>query len=300
MTAIALLTQDPNAYHALLGQSDIEASASPAEAEVWLAEPALAAEALRQGYKPRWLASTYAGVDPLMATDLPRDYQLTNIRGLFGPLMAQYVFAHLLSQLRHLPRYAAQQQQTLWQPHPYGTLEGQTLVLLGTGDIAQHIARAAKGFGMAVLGVSRSGADVAPFDRVYPVTQLHQALAQAQVLVSVLPATGDTHHLLNSEALACLPKDATLFNVGRGNVLDLDALLMALDSGQLAQAVLDVFEQEPVSADSPLWQHPQVTLTPHIAATSFPEQVVSQFADNLARYRRGDDLQHRIDFQRGY
>ncbi len=301
MPKIATLTGQDDQYRALLEQQGIEVTDTLESAAIWLAEPARAAERMRQGQRPpRWLASTYAGVDSLMAEDLPRDYRLTNVRGIFGPLMAQYVFAHLLSQLRHLPRYARQQAKRQWQPHPYGSLEGQCLTLLGTGDIARHIARAGRGFGMRIHGINRSGREVAEFDRIYPVTELAEALGHSDVLVSVLPATPQSHRLLDAKALAALPPHASLINVGRGSVLDPVALLCALDRGALAHAVLDVFDEEPLAADSPLWHHPKITLTPHVAATSFPEQVVALFVQNLARFERGAPLQHRVSFELGY
>ncbi|GAA4871468.1 D-2-hydroxyacid dehydrogenase [Ferrimonas pelagia] len=300
MIPIALLTHHNDRFAALLETAGITQLATPSEAPIWLAEPALAAEALRQGSKPQWLASTYAGIEPLMAADLAKDYQLTNVRGIFGPLMAQYVFAHLLSRLRHLPRYATQQEQHLWQPHSYGSLQGQTLVLLGTGDIARHIASVAAAFGMRIIGVNRRGHAVDGFERIVALPDLNHALALADVLVSVLPSTPQSHHLLNAKTLAALPSHATLINVGRGSVLDIDALLARLDAGQLAHAVLDVFESEPLPQDSPLWQHPQVSLTPHVAATSFPEQVVRLFVDNLRRFERSERLQHLVDFTQGY
>ncbi|MBY5992282.1 D-2-hydroxyacid dehydrogenase [Ferrimonas balearica] len=298
MEKILLLTGDDADYRARL--SGCEISEDPTQASIWLAEPARAATLLRQGHRPAWLASTFAGVDPLMASDLPRDYRLTNVRGIFGPLMAEYVFAHLLSRLRHLPRYAAQQDAGQWAPHPYATLAGQTLVLLGTGSIAQSIARVANAFGMTVLGVSRSGDAKAGFERVHPVAELTAALGQADVLVSVLPNTPQSRGLLDAHALAALPAHALLINVGRGHTLDHPALLAQLDAGALGHAVLDVFEQEPLPPASPLWSHPGITLTPHIAATSFAEQIAQQFLDNLARYRRGEPLAHQVDFTRGY
>lgn len=298
MEKILLLTGDNIAYQQRLGTCQF--TDDPDSAAIWLAEPARAAALLRQGHRPDWLASTFAGVDALIAPDLPRDYTLTNVRGIFGPLMAQYVFAHLLSRLRDLPRYAIQQASAQWQPHPYGSLEGQTLVLLGTGDIGQHIATAARAFGMKVIGISRSGNPAPGYDEVHPVSALDKVLPRADVLVSVLPNTPQSHHLLNTETLAWLPEHAVLINVGRGHTLCLEALLTQLDQNRLAHAILDVFEQEPLGADSPLWRHPKVTITPHVAATSFPDQIAAQFLDNLARYRRDEPLINQVAFTRGY
>ena len=126
------------------------------EAHILMAEPARAKPLLAKAGKLSWLQSTYAGVDVLLDASCRRDYQLTNVRGIFGPLMSEYVFGHLLSLMRQLPLYREQQKQRLWQSHPYHGLKGRTLLILGTGSIGQHIAHTGKHFGMKVLGISRS------------------------------------------------------------------------------------------------------------------------------------------------
>ncbi|WP_169628066.1 D-2-hydroxyacid dehydrogenase [Ferrimonas senticii] len=291
-------------YQRLLAPYGIECTADPSQAEIWLAEPALAAKALRNlatdKLKPKWIASVYAGVDALCQPDLPTEYQLTNVREVFGPLMAQYVFAHLLSRLRELPRYAVAQQAKQWSPKGYGSLAGQTLLIAGTGNIGQHIAGVAKAFGMQVLGLNTDGRDVAGFNRCFATDKLTDAVRLAEVIVNVLPATAATHHLFNAEVFAAMPNDATFINVGRGSAVDIKTLSQALIAGELGQAVVDVFEQEPLAVDSPLWHCPNLTITPHIAAASFPEQIVTQFIANLERWQQGLALNHQVDIRKGY
>ncbi|WP_298443720.1 D-2-hydroxyacid dehydrogenase [uncultured Ferrimonas sp.] len=289
-----------NRYQRLLAPHQIECSADPAAADVWLAEPALAAKALQQGHRPRWIASVYAGVDALLQSGIEADYQLTNVREVFGPLMTEYVFAQLLSRLRQLPRYAEAQQQQQWRPKGYGSLAQQTLVLVGTGNIGQCIAKAANAFGMTVIGVNTDGRDIDGFQRCYPSNQLHQALAQGDAVVSILPSTSATEKRFDASAFAAMKAEAGFINVGRGSAVDTNALTAALTEQRLAFAVLDVFEQEPLPSSSPLWHCPNLTITPHIAAASFPEQVASQFIDNLQRDRQGEPLWHLVDKQKGY
>ncbi|BDY06570.1 D-2-hydroxyacid dehydrogenase [Ferrimonas sp. YFM] len=303
MTTLALLTSNNEAYQHLMAQTSLPGLTlenDPANAEIWLADPDQAAKALQHCPAPTWLASTFVGVNPLLSPGLPSGYPLTHIKGIFGPLMAEYVVGHLLSLYRDLPRLRVQQQQQEWKPFGYTSLRHQTMLILGTGDIGQEVARVATALGMNTLGVSRSGAAAAHFDQVYPVSRLHQALGQAQVVVGVLPDTPDTRGLIDESALTQLPAGAILINVGRGTLIKDDALLNALGSGRVSHAVLDVFQQEPLPRAHPFWHHPRVTLTPHVAATSFPEQVWQQFTDNLSRFQRGAPLAHLFDWSKGY
>ncbi|QIZ78641.1 D-2-hydroxyacid dehydrogenase [Ferrimonas lipolytica] len=287
-------------YKKRLALHNIDVCDDPSCCDIWLAEPALAAKALRQRHQPEWIASVYAGVDALIAADLPRNYQLTNIRQVFGPLMTQYVFAHLLSRMRHLPRYVEAQRQQLWQPKGYDSLANQTMVIVGTGNIGQQIATVATAFGMQVIGVNTDGRDISGFERCFATTQLHEAMSCADVVVSILPSTTHTTALFNQHSFATMQPHAGFINVGRGNSVDIDALITALTTQQLGFAVLDVFEQEPLPADSPLWHCPNLTITPHVAAASFPEQVVGQFVENLQRYQQQQPLQHLVDLNKGY
>ncbi|USD37106.1 D-2-hydroxyacid dehydrogenase [Ferrimonas sp. SCSIO 43195] len=303
MPSLALLTNQNERYRELLANAHLPGmtfATEVAQADIWLADPALAAEQLASLPPPAWLASTYAGVNALLAPGLPKDYCLTHVRRLFGPLMSEYVFGHLLSHLRHLPQLARQQRQRQWQTQPYASLAGTTLVTLGTGDIARHIATVARAFGMTVLGVSRSGEAREEFDAVCRFDDANATLNRAQVLVSVLPDTAETRGLLDATVLQQLPAGCLLFNVGRGSAIDEAALLQALDADHIAHAFLDVFKQEPLPADHPFWHHPGISVTPHVAAVSLPEQVCDQVIDNYYRFVDGRPLLHQFQWQRGY
>jgi len=284
----------------LLPTVSAAASASLPAADIWLAEPAPAAALLRAGVKPAWLQCSFAGVDALMAADVPRGYQLTNIRGIFGPLMSEYVFAYLLGKIRRVDEYRRQQQAGLWQELPPGSLRGRRMLILGTGSIGRHLASSARHFGMSVEGISRSGQSVAEFDQVFSVGQLDAQLPAAEVVVSVLPATPATKGLLDARRLALLHPKAVLFNLGRGNVLDCAALLAQLQRNPGQQAVLDVFPEEPLPPDSPLWACPNLTITPHCSAPSIPQQIVEIFVANYRHYLAGQPLQGEVDFAKGY
>lgn len=309
---LLLLSQDNAHYERLLKAAHLphlriltadnqrDAEKLIGEAHILMAEPARAKPLLPKAGKLGWLQSTYAGVDVLLDASCRRDYLLTNVRGIFGPLMSEYVFGHLLSLTRHLPLYREQQQQQLWQSQPYQGLKGKTLLLLGTGSIGQHIAHTGKHFGMRVLGISHSGRERAGFDQVYQLPALNKMLAQADVIVSVLPATRETRHLFTADRLNHCKPGAIFFNVGRGNAVHEGDLLAALQGGKIATAVLDVFEQEPLAPTSPLWHQPNLIITPHNSAYSFPEDVAQIFIRNYIRFIDGQQLDGRIDFDKGY
>lgn len=273
---------------------------APLDCEVWLAQPDLAARLLARGARPSWIQSTWAGVDKLLPA-LPSPAPLvTGMKGIFGDQMAEYVFAHLLSEARALPHYRQSQQAGQWAPRWPGRLGGHTMAILGTGSIGARLAAVAAGFGMVAIGVSRSGAPVAGFSEVLPVARLPEAAARADVLVSVLPATSATEGLLDGAVFDALPAGATVINVGRGGVVCEASLRAWLDGDSSARAVLNVFPVEPLPAPHWFWQHPQLTLTPHVAALSIPEDVAALFLANLRRFRAGESLDYRIDPERGY
>ena len=153
---------------------------------------------------------------------------------------------------------------------------------------------------MSVVGLSRSGAAMEQFNDVLPVGRLDEFLAELDYLVSVLPDTAATTGLLDAGALALLPERCYFINVGRGNVVDDDALIHALKDGRLSGATLDVFNEEPLPQDSPYWSTPNLKVTAHIASISDPELVAPIFNDNYRRYCRGEALKFVVDFQAGY
>ena len=303
MHKLMIISRQQSAYEAMLTEQPITGlvlTQHPEEATILLADPPMVAPKLKQFPALEWLQSTFAGIDALTAPNLRQDYTLTNIRGCFGQLISEYVLGLVISHQRHFTAYQAQQQSQSWHPHPYQSLAGKTMVILGTGSIGSHLARSAQALGFNIIGVNRSGTTSEPaFDAIAPLGNLDAVLAEADVLVSTIPATADTNDLLNAASLGHC-RNALLFNVGRGNALCETGLLKAIDSGAIGHAFLDVFKQEPLPAAHPFWQHPAITVTPHIAAESFPHQVMAIFRDNAQRWLTQQPLCYTVDFQRGY
>lgn len=269
-------------------------------AEVALAKPALMARVIDRMPALRWVQSTFAGVDALLSPDLRRDYSLTGVKGVFGPLMSEYVLGQIIARERGFLALAEAQAAGRWEPRPYRGLHGRIMGIAGLGSIGQQIAAAATHFGMRVFGYKRSPGDVPGVEQVYSGDTFADFAAAVDDLVLVLPATAQTHHLVNDQVLRRMRPDAWLINVGRGSLVDEAALVTALRDGALGGAILDVFEQEPLPADSPLWSIDNVVITPHVAAESFPEDIAEIFAENWRRYLSGDPLLYQVDFQRGY
>lgn len=173
------------------------------------------------------------------------------------------------------------------------------VTILGMGELGRAVAGALCNLGFGVLGWSQSGRPVAGM-QVLDGARLPQALARAEILICLLPDTAGTRDLLNDETLALLPQGATIINAGRGSLIDEAALIAALDRGHLAQAVLDVFKQEPLPPDHPFWRHPGITVTPHVSAATRAGTAAPVAAENLRRAMAGAPLLHLVDRKRGY
>ncbi len=299
-----ILTQQDERYHSLLSEltlPDLEITTDKSAATILLAAPPLAAKELEHFPNLEWLQSIYAGVEPLVQAGMPSHYQLTNVKGIFGSLIAEYVIGYSLNYYRHFDQYKEQQKQYQWRPHQFESLAMKTMVILGTGAIGSQLANIVKAFGVKTIGINSSGIPPkgSPFDATYHIQELPVALSDANIIVNTLPNTPQTHNLLNLESLS-YAKEALLFNVGRGNTVEVAGLVEAIENQNICHAYLDVFTQEPLNSDNLLWQHPAITITPHIAAPSFPNQVIEIFADNYAKWRDGFGLNNLVDFEKGY
>jgi phosphoglycerate dehydrogenase-like enzyme len=265
-----------------------------------LGEPALVRELLPHCPRLRWVQSTWAGVEPLLDPALRRDYVLTNARGVFGSLVAEYVHAYMLAHERRLLEKHAAQTARQWDPAPPGTLRGKQLGLIGVGSIGAAVARTAKHFGMRVKGYTRASSGCADVDAYYHGAERAAFAAGLDYLVITAPNTAGTRRLVDAALLGALPAGAVIINAGRGAIVDEPALASALSEGGIAGAVLDVFEQEPLPADHVFWRTPNTLITSHTAALSAPAAIVPLFADNYRRFLAGEPLHYQVDFALGY
>lgn len=303
MPKLILLSPDKDDYQRLIEDAqlpDLKIVVDPTEADIALGAPKMIRDALPTLSRLKWAQSIYAGVEPLVDPAQRRNYVLTNARGVFGQLMSEYVFGYLLFlEKRMLERIQAQQAHQ-WQRTESGVLRGKTIGLLGVGSIGDHLAGTARHFGMKVKGFTRASETSTQVDMYYHGNNILKFAEGLDYLVSVLPRTEGTNKLVNEVLLHALPKHAIFVNVGRGNSVDEMALVKALDEGKISAAVLDVFEQEPVPTDHPFWNTPNLYMTYHTSAISYPEDITKLFIENYHRYIDGKPLKYIVDFERGY
>lgn len=248
----------------------------------------------------RWVQCMGAGVERFLGPELPPRVLVTRAAGIFGPWMAEYTLGRCLWVTQRIEHFRRQQAERQWAPIDPIPLRGQTLCIVGLGDIGRHIGRMARGLGMKAIGVSRSGKRVKEADRVYRTDALRKALAGADFVVVSAPLSAETRGLIGAAELAAMKPSAWLINVARGSIVEEKALVEALRERRIGGAVLDVFEQEPLPADHPLWALDNVALTPHISGPSTPAEIAPIFNANLRRYFAGRPLRYAVDRKRGY
>jgi len=270
------------------------------DAEIILGRPDLVSDILHRADRLRWVQSVFAGIEPLCKPGLRADYTLTGVKEVFGPLMREYVIGHIIARERSLFTTHDNQQQRTWQPVSYRGLAGLTIGIAGLGSIGRSVAETARHFGMRVLGMKRTADAVDCVDKLFLPHQMDEFLPQLDYLVLVLPDTPDSRGFIGAAELGLLKKSAVLANVGRGVSVNQQDLIDALEAGRIGGAILDVFEEEPLDPESPLWQMSNVVVTPHISAFSFPMQITSIFMENYGRYIADRPLVYQVDFTRGY
>jgi phosphoglycerate dehydrogenase-like enzyme len=215
----------------------------------------------------------------------------TSSSGVHAIPLAEWSLFGILALTKGLPRLLRDKREHRWDHYPAQELRGKTLLIVGLGEIGREVARLGEAFGMRVVGIKR-----APDAASYGPEQIDDVIGDADAIVITLPLTDETRGLIGRDTIARMRDGAVVVNVGRGAVVDEDALVDALRSGKLGGAALDVFAEEPLPPDSPFWELDNVILSPHTAALSVREnaRIVDLFAENLRRYLRGDDLVSRI------
>jgi D-3-phosphoglycerate dehydrogenase/glyoxylate/hydroxypyruvate reductase A len=268
---------------------------------------AILAFRLAPGIAPRFAALRFvacagAGADELLATpDLAAHVPIVRaVDPRQGVRMAQYVALMALRHLRELPRLEAQQRDARWSRPPPAAESDHSVGVMGFGSVGAPVVDVLTRLGFPVAVWTRSPRAIDGVESFAGADALAPFLAQSRILVCTLPLTGATRGLVDAQALSALPRGAYVINVSRGRVLREADLVAAIDAGHVAGAALDVFETEPLPADHPLWRHPRILCTPHVAAEPRPEVAAAQFVENLRRARAGLPLLNQVDRARGY
>jgi phosphoglycerate dehydrogenase-like enzyme len=276
-----------------------------ADAEVVIGWHHLAAErCLQEGTKLRWIQNWGAGVNHFPFELLAeRGIVLTNTSGVHAFPIAETIFAMMLSFTRKLHTSIRQQIKQEWKPETLDEIHGKTICIVGVGAIGKETAKLAKAFDMTVWGVTYSGKPVPNVDKIVDSSGLEDALSVSDFVVVTLPLTHETRHMIGENEFAAMKPTAMYINIGRGQTTDEKALIAALQNGIIAGAGLDVFEQEPLPADSPLWGMDNVIVSPHHAGATvrYDERAVDIFIRNLHDYSAGREPSlNRVDLSKQY
>lgn len=264
-------------------------------------------ETLRKAQNLKWLQLNSAGANLYCAPGvLPEQVILTSATGAYDITVSENMMAYTLALFKRLPEYFANQRQHLWQDQgDAASAWGAKVLVLGLGNIGLGYARRMKAMGSYIIGIKRSiGRAPEGIDELHTMEELPECLKQADVVAAVLPETPETIHILGREQFALMKKTAFLINVGRGSAVDTEALREALEQGEIAGAALDVTEPEPLPADHPLWEAPNLILTPHVAGDFHIPVTLDIIADicreNLQHYLAGEPLKNAVDRKKGY
>jgi D-2-hydroxyacid dehydrogenase (NADP+) len=298
---------DVTFVHALDDRADLDGISDADVALTWTMTP----EMVRRAERLRWVHSSAVAVGTLPLRDLAaRGVVVTNSRGIQSPAIAEHVIACLLALAKRLPAIIRQQDARRWaQNDMVGSalpwlVQGQTLGVIGLGTIGQAVALRAAALGMRVVGIRRRPELGVPpgVDEVAAPDRLGSVMAEADALVLAAPWTGETNRLVDAVALSNMKRGSVLINVARGQLVDEDALAAAVSRGHLAGAALDVFNEEPLPATSPLWSLPNVIVTPHTSGfrADHWDAVVELFETQIDRFRSGLPLLNTVDLQAGY
>lgn len=248
----------------------------------------------------KWIQSLSAGAEGLLDMDCAKaPLAISKMSGVHGIPMSESCIAYILNFLHGLHRLRYQQKAHIWKkpsdPGPDECRE-KTVAIIGIGEIGQEVARKCKFFGMKVIGCRRTPRPMEFVDEMYPVTELETVLGMADFVVSLVPASPEAEHMFGLTQFAAMKKTGVFINIGRGSVVDTNALIDALQSGMIGGAALDALEVEPLPAGSPLWDMENVIISPHCSADSpfYFDRAIPVICANLDRYLNGEEILHRV------
>ena len=284
---------------------DIEAGKETLiKAEVIISQRKLTDELVKECKDLKWIQSFSAGVNVLPLQTLKEmGVTVTNTSGIHAPQMTDLAMGMILAFSRSLVEHIRYQKTLRWsREFSYGELLDSELLIIGSGKIGEMLAMKAKAFGMRTVGIKRTVTPLANFDSVRPITELKEAMKTADYIVILLPLTPETRNLVDAEALGCMKESAVFVNLGRGPIVDENALYEILKNKRIRGAALDVYKREPLPDDSPLWELDNVIMTPHVGGWGPGNEMrgARLVADNIRRFRQGEKLINVVDPDMGY
>ncbi len=249
----------------------------------------------------KWIQTMSAGVDMYMKGDFPKNIMLTNARGAYGTAISEHLLSMHLTLIKKLNEYYENQKQSTWKK--LGTVQnvkGSTVLIIGFGDIGKNYAKLVKAMGAKVIGIKRTPIKLPPYaDEIHTADNLENVLPIADVIAICTPGTNSTKNMINKKTIAQMKNGAIILNIGRGHIIDSDALCNALDSGKISGAGLDVTNPEPLPKNHKLWNYNNVIITPHISGNFHSNEtkntIVDIFFDNLHKFINKNELENAIN-----
>jgi phosphoglycerate dehydrogenase-like enzyme len=301
---LAMLRDVP---HAIARNVDAVAEAGRGAQAIlhWAGKKELLQAALRACPGVRWVHSRWAGLDNLLFPELvERPVVLTNSKGVFSQSLGEFALAAILYFAKDFPRMLRNQRAERWEPFDVEEIAGQKVGIVGYGDIGRAVARRAQAMGMHVLALKRHPPDTPDplVQRFYQPETMAEMLARSDYVVIAAPLTPETRHMIGDAQFGAMQPRAVVINVGRGPVIDQTAMVRALREGRIRGAGLDVFEHEPLPPGDPLWQMPNVLVSPHTAdhTRDWVDAAMRFFLREYERFRKGEPLENIVNKQLGY
>jgi len=270
------------------------------EADILFVSTRFPTRLLAKCSRAKWIQVMGAGVERFVQGNIPKSVTLTRVDVGFGDKIAEYVMAYILFFSQRIAEVIENQRRKRWEPLDLTWLKGEVLGVAGVGAVGMEVARRGRCFGMKVVGFDLEPKNLPEIDHWYSWNEFLEFVTLPKYLVICLPLTRKTEGLFGREAFEAMRRDSIIINVARGPIIRETELIEALRTRKIGGAVLDVFEQEPLPIQSPLWQMENVVVTPHHAGPSLPQEMVEFFLANLSRFRRGEPLRGQVDIERGF
>lgn len=273
--------------------------------QIWLTYGSdITKEALNQMPSLKWIQVFQSGIEKVPLEELKkRGILLTNIKGIHGIPMSEHAISTILYFAKNLEKYTFNKQKHLWDRCGHDDeIYGKTISIFGAGTVGTAIAERCCDFGMRVIGVNTSGEHKSPFDEMYAMKDKETVLKTSDFVLLLLPSIPETYHCISRHELSLMKESAYLINLGRGSLINNQDLINSLKSGSIRGASLDVFEEEPLPEDSPLWETPHLLITPHMAARTwrYYERALEKFALNFNAFQQGEQPPYIINLNKGY
>lgn len=249
----------------------------------------------------KWIQSMSAGVENYARSKLiPPNVIITKIKGIFGPIMSEYVVGYILAITQNMKKVFHNQKKRHWQPFVVDSIRHKTVGVMGLGSVGAYIAYQVYLMGAVVIALEEQEKRLPYVSQEYPVTEIEEFLGRSDFVVVTVPLTDATEDTIGEKEFKMMKKSAYLINVSRGPLVQERSLLKALKQGSIAGAVLDVFNEEPLPKDHELWNLDNVVITPHISGPDIPEEIAKLFLENLKRFEEGKKLVGAVDREKAY